>query len=92
MGSNLNRVSGQFFETAGIPIVAGRAITSADTLNSLKVVVVSQTIARIDTFPIGDGAIGHLLRVDTDSIQPGRGRLWALPETPNPETHARPTQ
>ena len=46
MVSVLNRVSGQYFETAGISIVAGRDITPADTANSLKVAVVSQTIAK----------------------------------------------
>jgi predicted permease len=66
MVSTLNRVSGQFFATAGIPIVAGRAITDADTANSLKVVVVSQTIAK-RYFPKGD-AIGHLLTIDIDSV------------------------
>ena len=39
MVSMLNRVSGQYFETAGISILAGRGITPADTANSLKVAV-----------------------------------------------------
>jgi predicted permease len=75
MVSNLNRVSGQFFETAGIAIVAGRAITPTDTLNSLKVVVVSQTIAN-RYFPKGD-AIGHLLKVDMDSV-PGPWQIVGI--------------
>ena len=52
MVSMLNRVSGQYFETAGISILAGRGITPADTANSLKVAVVSQTVAR-KYFPEG---------------------------------------
>ena len=34
--SKLNRVSGQYFETAGIAIVAGRAINDDDTLIARK--------------------------------------------------------
>jgi predicted permease len=46
MVSVLNRVTGRYFETAGISIVAGRAISDADTANSLKVAVVNQTLAQ----------------------------------------------
>jgi predicted permease len=66
MVSNLNRVSGQFFETAGISIVAGRAITPADRANSLKVAIVSQSIAK-RYFPKGD-ALGRVLTIDMDSV------------------------
>jgi predicted permease len=61
MVSLLNRVSGNYFETAGISIVAGRSITPADTASSLKAVVVSESIAR-KYFPRGD-AIGRTLTV-----------------------------
>jgi predicted permease len=64
--SILNRVSGQYFETAGIPIVSGRAITPADTANSLKVAVINQTVAR-RFFPKGD-AIGRQLTIEIDSV------------------------
>ncbi|MGB6726729.1 MAG: ABC transporter permease [Terracidiphilus sp.] len=67
MVSILNRVSGQYFETAGIPIVAGRGLTSADKANSLKVAVVSQTLAR-KYFPKGD-AIGRQLTIGIDSVK-----------------------
>ena len=67
MVSILNRVSGQYFETAGISIVAGRAITPADTANSLRVAVVSQTLAR-KYFPKGD-AIGRQLTIGIDSVK-----------------------
>jgi predicted permease len=66
MGSVLNRVSGQYFETAGIPIVAGRPITPADTANGMKVAVVNETIAH-KFFPQGD-AIGHTLKIDLDTV------------------------
>jgi predicted permease len=67
MVSILNRVTGQYFETAGIPIVAGRAITPADTASSLKVAVVSESIAK-KYYPRGD-AIGHNLAIGIDTVR-----------------------
>jgi predicted permease len=67
MVSILNRVSGKYFETAGITIVAGRGITDADTANSLKVAVVSQALAK-KFFPKGD-AIGRQLTIGIDSVK-----------------------
>jgi predicted permease len=67
MVSILNRVSGQYFETAGIPIVAGRAISPADSLNSLKVAVINQAAAK-RFFPKGD-AIGRQLTIEMDSVR-----------------------
>jgi len=67
MVSLLNRVSGQYFETAGISIVAGRAITPDDIASSLKVAVVSQTLAN-RYFPKGD-AVGRLLTIEIDSVR-----------------------
>ncbi len=67
MSSVLNRVSGQYFETAGISIVAGRAITSADSVNSMKVAVINETIAR-KFYPKGD-AIGHTVKIDIDTVE-----------------------
>lgn len=67
MVSTLNRVSGRYFETAGISIVAGRAISDADTANSLKVAVVNQTLAK-RYYPQGD-AVGRILTIGMDSVQ-----------------------
>jgi len=67
MVSNLNRISGQYFETAGISIVAGRGITQADTANTLKVAVVSQTIAK-RFYPKGD-VVGQQLTIEIDSVK-----------------------
>jgi predicted permease len=72
MYSLLNRVSGGYFETAGIPIVAGRSIAPADSAGSLKVAVINQTLAN-HFFPKGD-AIGHLLTIDIDSV----GGPWQI--------------
>jgi predicted permease len=67
MNSKLNRVSGQYFETAGIKIVAGRAINDSDTANRQKVTVINQTVAR-KFFPKGD-AIGRSLKIDIDDVK-----------------------
>jgi predicted permease len=67
MTSMLNRVSGSYFETVGIPILAGRSITPADTATTAKVVVVSQSLAQ-HFFPKGD-ALGRSLTLDIDSVK-----------------------
>jgi predicted permease len=67
MNSVLNRVSGRYFETAGIPVIAGRPISPSDTATSLKVAVVNQTLAR-RFFPRGN-ALGHSLTIDIDSVK-----------------------
>jgi len=67
MNSILNRVSGRYFETVGIAIVAGRAIAPSDTASSLKVAVVNQALAR-HFFPKGN-AVGHMLTIGIDSVQ-----------------------
>lgn len=65
--SNLNRVTGKYFETAGIPMVAGRAINDDDTANRQKVAVINQTIAK-HFFPKGD-AVGRSLVLDIDDVK-----------------------
>jgi len=60
--STFNRVSGHYFETTGIGIVAGRAIAPTDSATSLRVAVVSQSLAR-HFFPDGN-AVGHSITVD----------------------------
>ena len=67
MISVLNRVSGRYFETAGIRIVAGRPITPEDTASSLKVAVISESIAK-RYFPRGE-AIGRTLTLGIDSVR-----------------------
>lgn len=43
---DLNVVGNNFFETLGIPILAGRGFESKDTATSLKVAVINQSLAR----------------------------------------------
>jgi predicted permease len=65
--SILNRVSGQYFETAGISIVAGRPLNNADSANSQKVAIINQTLAS-HFFPKGD-AVGRSIMIDIDSVK-----------------------
>jgi predicted permease len=65
--SILNRVSGQYFETAGISIVAGRPFNNADAATSQKVAVINQTLAS-HFFPKGD-AVGRSIIIDIDSVK-----------------------
>ena len=65
--SILNRVSGQYFETAGISLAAGRSINDADTATSQKVAVINQTLAN-HFFPKGD-ALGKSITVDIDDVR-----------------------
>jgi predicted permease len=65
--SNLNRVSGKYFETAGIAVVAGRAINDGDTLNRQKVAVINQAVAK-HFFPKGD-ALGRSLTVGINNVK-----------------------
>jgi predicted permease len=67
MNSVLNRISGRYFEAAGIKIIAGRPISPSDTATDLKVAVVNRTLAR-HFFPKGD-AVGRSLSIDMDSVK-----------------------
>lgn len=67
VSTTLNRVSADYFATAGIPIVKGRAIGEQDTPGGLKVAVINQ--AFVDHyFPKGD-AIGRSIALDIGSVK-----------------------
>ncbi len=65
--SILNRVSGQYFETAGISMVAGRSFNDNDADHSQKVAIINQTLAG-HFFPKGD-AVGRSLMIDSDGVK-----------------------
>jgi predicted permease len=65
--SVLDRVTGQYFATTGIAIVAGRPIQDSDTATTVKVAVVNQTFAK-RYFPKGN-AIGSLFKTRIDAIE-----------------------
>jgi predicted permease len=67
VNSVLNRVSGRYFETTGISMIAGRPIAPSDTAAGLKVAVVNEALAR-HFFPTGN-AIEHILTIGIDSVK-----------------------
>jgi predicted permease len=54
--SHYNRVGPGYFSALGIPLIAGREFTDADTVNSAKVAVVNQTFVK--KFGLGNDAVG----------------------------------
>ncbi len=61
-------VGNRFFETMGIPIVAGRAFGAQDTQSSQKVAIINQSLAR-KRFP-GQNPIGKLFKPSMDGEVP----------------------
>src|SRR6476620_11127321 len=57
--SHYNKVGPGYFSALGIPLIAGREFTDADTVNSAKVAVVNQTFAK--KFGLGNDAVGKLM-------------------------------
>ncbi|HTL46045.1 MAG TPA: FtsX-like permease family protein, partial [Vicinamibacterales bacterium] len=57
--SRFNKVGPGYFSTLGIPLIAGREFTDADTVNSAKVALVNQTFAK--KFGLGNDAVGKLM-------------------------------
>jgi len=58
-----NGVGNRFFETLGIPIIAGRAFGEQDTATSQKVAIINQSLARA-RFP-GQNPIGKMFTTST---------------------------
>jgi len=54
--SRYNRVGPGYFAALGIPLIAGREFTDADTVNSPKVALVNETFAK--KFGLGNDAVG----------------------------------
>src|SRR5690606_9944748 len=60
-----SRVTANYFETLGVPLVAGRAFDTRDTPESSRVAIVSEALARA-YYPDGD-ALGHRVRLRDQS-------------------------
>lgn len=58
-------VSPGLLKTLGVPLVAGRAITWADVVNRIPVVMISENLAR-EYWRDPASALGHRIRVDTN--------------------------
>jgi putative ABC transport system permease protein len=57
--SRYNRVGPGYFSALGIPLVAGREFTDADTVNGAKVALVNRTFLK--KFGLGNDAVGKLM-------------------------------
>ena len=57
--SHYNKVGPGYFSALGIPLIAGREFTDADTVNSAKVALVNQTFAK--KFGLGTDAVGQVM-------------------------------
>jgi putative ABC transport system permease protein len=57
--SRYNKVGPGYFSALGIPLIAGREFSDADTMNSAKVALVNQTFAK--KFGLGNDAVGKLM-------------------------------
>ena len=78
-------VDPNFFDTWGIPVVAGRAFTSTDVADAPPVVIVNEAAAR-EMFP-GDSAIGHRMSDSPGASGTGRSSASsAMPDTTAFET------
>ncbi len=70
-GTNYRLASPGYFETMGIPLLAGRTLTEADREGTLPVAVINKTLAE-RFFPPGD-AIGQRL---TFAVPPTEDSVW----------------
>jgi predicted permease len=74
MGAVLNRVSGDYFNAAGISIIAGRSIRPSDSASTLKVAVVNQSFAR-HYFPNED-VLGRTVKINI--AEPGPWQIVGI--------------
>ncbi len=61
-GSRYNEVGAGYFRTMGVPLIAGREFTRADTLGSPKVTIVNEAFAK--KFNLGRDAVGKRISND----------------------------
>jgi predicted permease len=69
-----NVVGNNFFETMGIPIVAGRSFGIQDTATSLKVAVINQSLAR-KSFP-NENPLGKRFSISERNGDPHSEKVW----------------
>ena len=65
--ASFNRIGPGYFRTLGIPLLAGRELTRADTLGSPKVAVVNVAFAR--KFGLGRGAVGRRMATGRGDVE-----------------------
>ena len=67
-GASAARVGADYFHTLGIPLIAGREFTDADTKGSPQVAVVNEAFAR--KFNLVDRVIGKRMALGSDTSKP----------------------
>jgi len=67
--SNYNEISPGFFQTLGIPLIAGREFTRADAKDGAKVAIVNEAFAK--KFNLGRDAVGRHMGADGRSGNQG---------------------
>ena len=83
----VNVVDVNYFETAGIPIMTGRAFTIIDVADSVPVAVVNEKVGR-DFWP-WQGALGKRIRLPTEKFE---RQVIGVARTANYSTLAEPPQ
>jgi predicted permease len=63
--ANTNEVSPGYFRTLGVPLIAGREFTRADTATAGKVAIINEEFAR--KFKLGRDAVGKWMGSDDDN-------------------------
>ncbi|MPY89718.1 MAG: FtsX-like permease family protein [Luteitalea sp.] len=64
--SQYNEIAPGYFTTMGIPLIAGREITRADTLGAPRVALVNEAFAK--KFGLGRDAVGKRISWDSDEL------------------------
>jgi putative ABC transport system permease protein len=65
--TNVNYIGGDFLQTFGIPLLAGRDIADSDTMDRPLVAIVNQSFAA--KYKLGDDAVGKRIRVNGSDIE-----------------------
>jgi putative ABC transport system permease protein len=74
--SHVRPITPSFFKTLGIPHVSGRDFSDSDTVDSMPVAIVSQTLVR-EQFG-GEDPLGRRLRVNFDHTNGRRDMEWTV--------------
>ncbi len=95
-GSRFNQVSAGYFHTLGVPLLAGREFTAADSAAGPKVAIVNEAFAK--KFNLGRGAVGRHIgtgeitdqKLDTEIVGIVRDAKYSDVKQPVPPMFVRP--
>jgi putative ABC transport system permease protein len=63
--AQLRAISGEYFQTAGIPLLAGRFLDARDAVGAQRVILINRSLA-FHYWKSAEGAIGHRLNLDVN--------------------------